>query len=147
VEKILSELLKAKDSRIIDVTPDTKVEEAAKKMTEARVGALLVRCDGKLLGILTERDVLNKVVAQGQRPDEVEVHTIMTKDVIVIDPGRTVREAMQIVTEKKLRHLPVMKGDKLIGMVSGGDLTRSIVAEEEGFIDTLYDYIRGSYPG
>ncbi len=70
----------------------------------------------------------------------------MTEDVVVIDPSRTVRDAMNIVTSKRLRHLPVVRDGHLMGMVSGGDLTRSIVAQEEEVIDTLYEYIRGAYP-
>tara|TARA_R110000850_G_scaffold30703_6_gene84831 strand:+ start:1670 stop:2104 length:435 start_codon:yes stop_codon:yes gene_type:complete len=144
---MLSELLKAKGVNIVGVEPDIKVADAAKTMTEKHIGALVVLKDGELVGIVTERDILNKVVTPGLNAADVEVHVIMTKEVVVIDPRRTVRQAMQIVTEKKLRHLPVMRDDVLVGMLSGGDLTRSIVEEEEDVIDTLYDYIRGGYPG
>jgi len=147
VETYLTELLKHKGDDIFGVPPETNVKTAAKKMDKKSVGALLVMKGDQLLGIFTERDVLNKVVAKGLNPADVEVRSIMTKKVIAIDPHRTVREAMQIVTEKKLRHFPVVKEGRLIGMLSGGDLTRSIVAAEENHIDTLYEYIRGGYPG
>lgn len=143
----MSLLLEEKGKNIVSVAPDTSVRDAAKKMTENRVGSLLIMGGEKLEGIVTERDILNKVVTGGLNPDEVKVHKIMTKDVVVIASNRTVRDAMKIVTEKKLRHLPIVKDGQLIGMLSGGDLTRSIVDEEEDVIETLYEYIRGSYPG
>lgn len=132
---------------MLNVTPDASVKEAALVMRKGKVGSLLVMAGEKIQGILTERDILNKVVAEGLDPADVEAQTIMTKKVIVIDPSRTVRDAMKVVTEKRLRHLPVVHEGHLVGMLSGGDLTRSIVAEEEGLINTLYDYIHGAYPG
>lgn len=146
METYLTELLDHKGGDVFAISPDAKVKDAADTMRQKRIGSLLVMRGDNLLGIFTERDILTKIVADGLDPAEVEVHTIMTKEVIVIDPSRTVRDAMQIVTERKLRHLPVVKDGKLIGMLSGGDLTRSIVAEAEGVIDTLYEYIHGSYP-
>ena len=146
VESNLTRLLEEKGKEVVSVAPETTVREAARKMRDSKIGALLVMRDERLVGILTERDVLNKVVADYRDPDEVQVREIMTRDVVVIKPGRSVRDAMRIVTQKHLRHLPVVDNDQLIGMVSGGDLTRSIVAEEEGVIESLYEYIRGAYP-
>lgn len=146
VESNLTRLLEEKGKDVVSVAPETTVREAARKMRDSKIGALLVMRDERLVGILTERDVLNKVVADYRDPDEVQVREIMTRDVVVIKPGRSVRDAMRIVTQKHLRHLPVVDNDQLIGMVSGGDLTRSIVAEEEGVIESLYEYIRGAYP-
>ena len=146
METYLTELLNHKGTDVFSIPPDTNVQEAADKMRQKKIGALLVMRGDDLLGIFTERDILTKVVAKGIDPSSIKVSRIMTKKVVVIDPRRTVREAMQIVTERRLRHLPIVKDGKLIGMLSGGDLTRSIVAEAEGFIDTLYEYIHGSYP-
>lgn len=150
MEKLLRELLREKGDRggqVFSVSSETTALEAARKMRRNRVGSLLV-IDGKQLkGIFTERDVLNKVVAEALDPAEVPVSEIMTRNVIVIGPKLTVREAMQIVTEKRLRHLPVVQGSRLLGMLSGGDLTRSIVEESESFIETLYEYMHGTYPG
>ena len=116
-------------------------------MTEQHIGALVVVDGASMVGIVTERDVLNKVESAGFDPEGTTVYDIMTKDVDVTDPGRTVLQAMHNVTEKRLRHLPVMRDGDLLGMVSGGDLTRASVAEDEDVIDTLYDYIRsGGYP-
>lgn len=146
VETALTKLVERNGGRVIGLGPDATVEEAAKEMREAKIGALMILRGDKLLGILTERDILNKVVAEGLNAADIKVHEIMTADVVVIDPGRSVRDAMNIVTAKRLRHLPVVRDGHLVGMISGGDLTRSIVAEEEEVIDTLYEYIRGSYP-
>ena len=147
METSLSELLREKGSEVYQIEPTATVEDAAKKMAEKRIGALLVLRSEKLVGILTERDVLNQIVAKGACAKDVQVHEIMTTDVVVIGPTRTIRDAMRVVTEKRLRHLPIVKDGRILGMLSGGDLTRSIVAEEEGFINTLYDYINGTYPG
>lgn len=146
METYLTELLDHKGGAVFAIPPDTSVKAAAIKMKQKKVGALLVMSEGEMLGIFTERDILTKVVAKGLDASQVDVHRIMTRNVVVIEPHRTVREAMRVVTERKLRHLPVVKDGKLVGMLSGGDLTRSVVAEAEGFIDTLYEYIHGSYP-
>lgn len=147
METALTELLNYKGDRVISIEPEATVLEAARTMKREKIGALLVMRGDKLLGILSERDILNRVVAEGRAPAEIPVHSVMTKEVVVIGPNRSVREAMQVVTDKHLRHLPVVKDGRLLGMLSGGDLTRSIVAEEEGVINTLYDYIYGTYPG
>lgn len=147
METLLSELLREKGSKVHQIEPTATVEQAAKEMTNKRIGALLVIKDEELVGIITERDILNRIVADGARADKISVQQIMTGDVIVIAPNRSIRDAMRVVTEKRLRHLPVVKDGRIMGMLSGGDLTRSIVAEEEGVIHTLYDYIYGTYPG
>ncbi|MEM9281391.1 MAG: CBS domain-containing protein [Verrucomicrobiota bacterium] len=147
MERVLSEILSDKGGRVVCVHPETSVESAAKTMKRERIGAILVIHDDQLSGIMTERDILNRVVAEGKPPGEIKVSEIMTHDVIVIDPGCTVRQAMQIVSEKRLRHLPVLRDGRLEGMLSAGDLTRSIVEEDEDVIDTLHEFIRGGYPG
>ena len=147
VQTSLTKLLELKGSGVVGLAPEASVKEAANVMRDAKIGALLVMRGDRLHGILTERDILNKIVAEGLDASKIKVHEIMTSDVVVIGPNRTVREAMKIVTEKRLRHLPVVKDGHLVGVLSGGDLTRSIVAEEEDVIDTLYDYINGTYPG
>ena len=146
VDTTLTRLLEEKGKGVVGVAPETTVMEAANEMRAAKIGALLVMRDDRLVGILTERDILNKVVAENRAPDEVEVNEIMTTEVVVISPGRSIRDAMRIVTKKHLRHLPVVDDGQLVGMVSAGDLTRSIVAEEEDVIESLYMYIRGGYP-
>lgn len=147
VESALTKILESNGGRVVGLPPEATVKQAALEMRQQKIGALLImRDEDHLVGIITERDILNKVVAESRDPEEVYVHEVMTEDVVVIDPSRTVRDAMNIVTSKRLRHLPVVRDGHLMGMVSGGDLTRSIVAQEEEVIDTLYEYIRGAYP-
>jgi len=146
METQLKELLRHKGSHVCHVEPESTVEDAASLMFSERVGALLVMHEEEVIGILTERDLLNRVLAQGLNPASTFVHEVMTCEVLVVRPHLTVRDAMQIVTEKRFRHLPVVEDGCLLGMVSSGDLTRWIVSEEEGVIHTLMDYIYGTYP-
>jgi CBS domain-containing protein len=146
METPLKELIHYKGSHVCHVEPETTVEEAARLMLQERVGALLVMQEEDIIGILTERDLLNRVLAKGLPPAETRVHEVMTSEVVVVRQSITVRDAMQIVTEKRFRHLPVVEDGHLLGMLSSGDLTRSIVDEEEGVIHTLMDYIYGTYP-
>lgn len=147
METLLSELLREKGSKVHKIELTATVEQAAKEMTSKRIGALLVMKGDEMVGIVSERDILNRVVADSARADKTTVQQIMTCDVVVIAPCRSIRDAMRVVTEKRLRHLPVVEDGRIVGMLSGGDLTRAIVAEEEGVIHTLYDYIYGTYPG
>lgn len=147
METPLKELIHHKGSDVCHVEPETTIDEAARRMHQEKVGALLVMHDENIIGILTERDLLNRVVAKGVDPSATRVHEVMTREVVVVRPGITVRDAMLIVTEKRFRHLPVVEDGHLLGMLSSGDLTRWIVAEEEGVIHTLMDYIYGAYPG
>jgi CBS domain-containing protein len=146
METSLRELLQHKGSEVYHIEPGATVMAASLMMRKRKVGALLVIREKEIVGILTERDILNRLVAEGANADDVKVEEIMTAEVIAIGPSRSIRDAMQVVTEKRLRHLPVVEEGRIVGMLSGGDLTRSIVAEEEGFIHTLYEYIYGSNP-
>ncbi len=143
----LADVVKEKDGRICTVDPEATIEEAAKVMKAERVGALLVMNEEWVIGVLTERDFVYRVLAAGLDVATTKVHEVMSKDVVVVKPSLSVPDAMQVISEKRFRHLPVVSGGRLIGVVSSGDLTRRIVAEREGMIDTLYDYIHGTYPG
>ncbi|MBT8036587.1 MAG: CBS domain-containing protein [Verrucomicrobiae bacterium] len=147
MEMTLAEIIQEKGTRICQIGPESSIDDAALLMKDERVGALLVMLDDEITGILTERDIVYRVLAERLDPAVVKVHEVMTKDVIVIKPALTIREAMHVVTEKRFRHMPVVSGNQLIGVVSSGDLTRRIAAEDEGVIHTLYDYIYGTYPG
>ncbi|MDG0994956.1 MAG: CBS domain-containing protein [Akkermansiaceae bacterium] len=147
MELLLSDIIKENEGRICKVDPEVTIEEAAKLMMAERVGALLVMKEEWVIGVLTERDIVYRVLAQGGNITTTQVHEAMSRDVVVVKPSLTVHDAMQVVTEKRFRHLPVVSGGHLIGVVSSGDLTRRIVADREGVIDTLYDYIYGTYPG
>jgi len=147
MEQLLSEIIQENKGRICKIDPESTIEEAARLMKEERVGALLVMNEEWVIGVLTERDIVYRVLAVGSDITTTQVHEVMSKDVVVVKPTLTVRDAMQVVSEKRFRHLPVVSHGQLIGVVSSGDLTRRIVAEKEGVIHTLYDYIYGTYPG
>ena len=101
---------------------ESTVQEAAEEMKKFRIGSLIVVKNSKLLGIITERDILDKVVAEGESASETKIKDIMTKEVIMISPDRDAGEAAEIMSEKKIKKLPVIKGDKLIGIVTASDL-------------------------
>ncbi len=147
MEILLSEILRDKGDRVCLADPESTLSQAAQKMKNERVGALFVMNGDRIIGVLTERDILNKVVAETRHPDNTKVHEVMSKDIVVVKPSRTVHDAMKVVTEKRVRHLPVVSEGKLVGIISNGDLTRRIIANDQGHISTLYDYIYGTYPG
>ena len=127
--------------------PDALVFDAIKLMAEKHVGALLVMDGEELAGILSERDYARKVILQGKSSRHTQVREIMASPVLFVTPDCTVDEAMCIVTEKRIRHLPVLDGKGVIGVVSIGDLVRSIIEEQAATIEHLHAYIAGKYPG
>lgn len=147
MESSLTDILNEKKGQVYQIAPEAPILEAAQYMKLNRVGALLVMQEDKIIGVLSERDILTKVVAEGIDASQAKVHEVMSKNLVVIKPTISIREAMKVVTEKRVRHLPVVSEGKLIGVISNGDLTRRIILEDQGRITTLYDYIYGSYPG
>ena len=143
----LKTLIEEKGSQIHTVGPKASALQAVRAMNEAQIGALLVTDRGKLTGIFTERDVLARVVAEGRDPASVTVAEVMTTNIAVVAPSLTVKEAMAVVTEKRCRHLPVMKGEELVGVISAGDLTRWVAKDQAETIEDLFRYITGQYPG
>lgn len=125
------------------VTPDDTVFDALKVLAEKGVGALLVLQKGKLVGILSERDYTRKVALLGKNSKETFVRDIMTTNVMVISPQTRTRECMAIMSEKKIRHLPVVDGDTVVGMLSIRDLMNDIIADHEFTISQLESYING----
>lgn len=146
-ETNLSAVLAEKGSQVHCIAPDATVAAAVRLMNEKKIGALLVLHDSRLVGMFTERDVLTRVVGTHRNADETRIREVMTTKLLVVEPSTTVGEAMRIVTEKRFRHLPVMEGGQLKGMISSGDLTRWLVREDESYIESLLHYISGSYPG
>jgi len=139
--KSVRQLLQAKGRDIHSIAPDARVFEALKLMAEKNVGALVVTESGKLAGIISERDYARKVRLHGKWSHDVPVREIMTEDVVTVDPSRTVEECMAIVTKERVRHLPVCDGDRLVGVISIGDLVKEVIAEQQETIKQLESYI------
>lgn len=139
--KTVRHLLDAKGRDIHSLPPDASVYRAIELMAEKGIGALLVVEGGKLVGILSERDYARKVILQGRKSSETPVRDIMTAKVIYVSQDSTVEECMALMTDKRVRHLPVMEEGKLAGMISIGDVVRGVISEKEFLIQQLVKYI------
>ena len=137
MQTLLSEVAGSKGQDVYSIPPNTTVAAAVREMHEQNIGALLVLEDAKVAGIFTERDVLFRVVNDNLDPKVTTVGQVMTKDPLSATPTTTVEEAMRKVTNERVRHLPLVEGDKLVGMISSGDLTRWVVRAQEEEIKEL----------
>ena len=144
----IQDLLASKGSEVWSLGPSHSVYQAIEMMALKGVGALTVLSDeGQLIGIISERDYARKVILQGKSSKNTKVSEIMTREVIYIDPENRVEECMALMTAKRVRHLPVLQGGKLVGMVSVGDLVKSIIDQQSIAIDQLERYIKGDIAG
>lgn len=138
-------VLAKKGSDVLTISPDAMVFEAIVAMEENNVGALLVMDESKIVGIITERDYARKVILKGKFSKETPVNEVMTKEVCFIDKKKKLDECMAVMTEKRVRHLPVLENKELIGLISIGDVVKNIIEEQKHDIDNLFDYIHGIY--
>ena len=139
----VSKVLAAKGNQVWSVTPNTRLYEALKVMAEKDVGALLVIDEGEVVGIISERDYARKVILEGKNSMIVPVSEIMTKRVLTITPAHSLEECMALMTNKHVRHLPVMENDQLVGIISIGDVVKEVISEQQFVIEQLENYIRG----
>jgi CBS domain-containing protein len=140
---MLSQLLDMKGHEVESIAADASVLDAIRVMALRHIGALLVMDQGRLVGVMSERDYARKVVLQGRSSTTTPVRDIMSSPAVVVAPERTVDDAMRLMTERRIRHLPVMRGDVVLGVVSIGDLVKSLIQEQEHTIADLRHYIQG----
>jgi CBS domain-containing protein len=144
----LSQVLagKSRGGSTLTVPPEVTVAAAAEVLIRNQVGSLLVMDGGRLVGIFTERDVLRRVVGERRDPASTKVADVMTRELVVMRPASTVGDAMKVIAEKRIRHVPVVEGGKVVGVVSQGDLNHWLVRNREGQLQDLVDYVTGKYP-
>jgi CBS domain-containing protein len=126
-EMTVQQLLEAKDSKVYSIAPEATVFDALKILREAKIGALLVLEQGKLAGVFSERDYARRIILEGRTSRDTPIREVMTSSVFCVSPEQTVKECMALMNKKRCRHLPVLKGEVLIGVVSIGDVVRTVL--------------------
>ena len=139
----VSQLLQTKGHMVETVDQDSMVYDALAIMAEKGIGALVVMHAGKPVGLISERDYARSIILKGRSSKETKVGQIMSSHVVVAHPDQNIEECMAIMTEKRVRHLPVMQGDELIGIISIGDLVKAIIESQQFMIEQLVSYING----
>ena len=138
------QLLRDKGTTVWSVEPDASVFDALRLMAEKNVGALPVVSAGRLVGIFSERDYAHKVILQGQGSRDTKVSAIMTPEVVTVSPEHDLADCMRLMTEKRIRHLPVLEEGQQVGVISIGDVMKAVLAEQEFLIGQLSEYIGGA---
>ena len=141
--KLVKHLLDTKGREIIPIVQDASVFDAIKLMADRSIGSLLVMDGDVLKGIVTERDYARKVIIKGRASETTPVADIMTRDLVTASPDQTVNHCMTLMSEKRIRHLPVIVDDKVVGIISIGDLVQAIIADQQEEIEQLEQYISG----
>ena len=141
--KTVRQLLDIKGREVITVSPESSVLEALRLMAQREIGAVLVMDGARLIGVMTERDYARKVILKGKSSQETRVREIMTERVVYARLEQTVAECMALMTDKRVRHLPVLEGNRLVGVLSIGDLVKETISEQEFIIRQLENYIHG----
>ncbi|HFC09540.1 MAG TPA: CBS domain-containing protein [Chloroflexi bacterium] len=139
----IRQLLKAKGHEVWAISPNATVYEALEMMADKDVGALLVMEGDRLVGIFSERDYARRCILRNRRSKETRVRELMTQDVITITPSTTIDEAMELMTRHRIRHLPVVENDKVVGVVSIGDIVKTVIENQQHMISHLEGYIAG----
>jgi len=142
----VAQILKSKrDQTVATISPEASVFEAVQKMAERNIGALVVVVEnGKVVGVITERDYARKVALMARTSRDTPVRDIMSAPVMYVRPSQTNEECMALMTENRLRHLPVMEDERMVGLISIGDLVKDIISEQKMIIEQLEHYIAGS---
>jgi CBS domain-containing protein len=141
--KSVAQLLKGKPNGVASVGPSTSVLEALEMLVHRNIGAVLVMEGSRLLGMFSERDYARRVALQGKSPTATPVSEVMTREVIFVTPEHTNEECMALMTEKRVRHLPVLSANQVVGILSIGDLVKDTISEQEFIISQLVHYIHG----
>ncbi len=141
--KTVTQLLRTKGQQVLSVAPDLPVFEALEVMADKNVGALLVVEGERLVGVFSERDYARKVILKGKSSKDTPVREIMSSHVLYVRPEQTIEDCMALMTDKRVRHLPVMEEGRVVGVISIGDVVKAIIAEQEFIIEQLQNYITG----
>jgi CBS domain-containing protein len=140
----IKDILNAKGRDVHSISPDSKVFDALKLMADKGIGALVVLTEGKIVGVISERDYARKVILMGKLSKDTPVQDIMTSEIICISPDQVPEACLALMTDKHVRHMPVLENDQLVGIVSIGDLVKSIISDQKLRIDQLEHYVRGT---
>jgi len=141
--KTVKDILRIKGHDVWSTTPDATVYQALQTMAEKNVGALVVLDADTVVGIMSERDYARKVILHGRSSREIQVREIMTSEVYYVRPDQNIEDCMALMTDKRVRHLPALENDQLVGVISIGDVVKALIAEHESTIRHLEDYITG----